>query len=173
MSEKSEDEVLNQESRIVYIPKLQVEGDLATEDFGMLVTTHRLIFVNTKKTYLTTVGMVYDHLKNPKEAVDIATVDLNQLCQMKHNFGIWNTQLAKFSMKKKFLCYRLVIHYTNEYGNVKKVKSDVLVPSDFALFMRKEGKKGKEIDQEYANIVRNALLKAAPPQAATASEWPI
>lgn len=159
------------ESRIAYFPKLQVEGDLATEDFGLLVTTQRLIFVNTKKFYLTTAGMLYDHWKNPKGEIDIATVDLNQLSSMKHNFGIWNTQLVRFFMKKKLLCYRLEVHYTNQFGNVKKVKSDLLVPSDFSSFKRKEGKPGKEIDKEYATIVRDALSKAGSPQVISASEW--
>jgi hypothetical protein len=161
------------EGRIAYFPKLQVEGDLTTEEYGMLVTTQRLIFVITKKAYMTTVGMLYDNWKNPKGPVDIATIDLNQLSTMKHNFGIWNTQLVRFFMKKKLLCYRLEIYYKNQYGSVKKVKSDLLVPSDFYSDLRKEGKSGKEIDKEYASLVRDALLKAASPQVAAASEWAV
>lgn len=162
--------MMQPEEKIAYFPQLLVEGDFATEEYGMLVTSRRLIFVITKKTYLTTVGMIYDTLKNPKAPLDKGTIDLN-LSTDKRNFAIWNTQLSKIDLKKKLLSHRLDIYYITQYGNERRLKSSLLVPTEFYSDMRKLGKPGKEIPQEYAALVRDALLKVSPPNVAMASQW--
>lgn len=161
------------EERVAYIPKMLIEGDFGSEEYGMLVTTHRLIFVVLTKTYATFVGMMYDQWKNPRGPVDVGAVDLNQLSAMKHNFILWNTQLSRYVLKRKLITNRLEIHYTNRYGNAKKVKCDLLVPDDFYSMRRKEGAASKEITNEYLSRARDALMRVASPAVAAASEWPI
>lgn len=171
------------EKKVGLIPKVVVPGRMGPKEYAFLITDRRTILVLEKSSKAGLAGAIGGGIAAAvaQAAASRRTFDYEQaqpdtLASDAKNMWIPHNALQRLEVKKAFLgpTYRFNIQYKTNEGKNKKLKGQLIPPSELVKERKREGAGKKTIYQDYARKVQEVYQKALPPTtSAQLADWRI
>jgi hypothetical protein len=165
------------------VPRITVQGSLGPKDYAVMVTDKRSIFVleSSSKAGIAgalggAIGAAVAYAATSRRTFDYEHSDPDVLATDPKNFVIPHQSLEKFEIKKGMIgsIYSFKIEYTTLEGKGKKVKGQLIPPSELSKQKKQEGVAGGAVSRDYVGKVKELYQRALPATAIAAmADWDI
>jgi hypothetical protein len=168
------------EKKIGLIPKVIIQRAIGPQEYALLLTDMRSIFILEKKSYATVnyllggvAGMMAGSLLTPRKTSDYSHIDVEQITQNKENISILHSQIQHIQIKKSLGSpYTLFLEYTDtETLKNKKIRMYLIPPEELLVLKKNEGMKEKTILQDYVQKAQEALKQSLPQSVLLNVRW--
>lgn len=167
------------EEKVGLIPRVVVVGSWATNEYGVLITNERSIFVLEKTTKTGTgyviggvVGAAIAHsMADGRKRIDYNNRGIESLASSEESISIPHGKIKRMRLKKGFSVYNLLLEYSGAGGKAQKMKAQVAPPPEYIQKRKTEGVKSKVALQEYIQKVQRAYQRALPLGVQQRVEW--
>ena len=172
---------MQNEKKVGLIPRIIVPGGLGPKEYAVLITDKRSIFILEVSSKAGVAGVLGGAIgaavaqaATTKRTFDYEQSDPDVLATDPKNFVVPHESLERIELKKAMLgpVYRLNLEYRVQDGKGKRVKSQLVPPSQLIRQKKQEGVGRGVLYLDYAKKVQELYQRALPSTATAAfAEW--